>query len=364
MLSSPLASQQPLAQLAALPYPVYFVNQATKWQNLIQSQTLPDRLEPLYEQCIEGVDVWSVQTYLHLKQRGLNVYLAAHPVPNQICVVAYHHLSLRDLPFNSYIVACRLDSARPEICEQQTVMNKLCLEQPTDHFIPHWPQPILLPRDPERGTSVETLSFKGGPLNLAEPFRSPAFQQQLQEMGLKFTQSTGGWLNQYRDWGDYREVDVVLAVRNLTLTDFAVKPPIKLINAWQAGCPAILGPEPAYQDLRQSELDYIEVNSPETALAALQQLQTQPKLYTAMVENGLRRAKEFSTDQTALRWRNLLAGPITVGYEGWRQQSPVQKLVGRPLQFAYRAIRHKQAVKQYIYNRDHGPRPFDKTALR
>lgn len=36
-----------------------------------------------------------------------------------------------------------------------------------------------------------------------------------------------------------------------------------------AGCPALLGPEPAYQFLWKSELDYIEIRSPNDVISAI-----------------------------------------------------------------------------------------------
>jgi hypothetical protein len=47
-------------------------------------------------------------------------------------------------------------------------------------------------------------------------------------------------------WHDYSTDDLVLAVRDLTEKDALVKPASKLVNAWIAGVPALLGPEPAF----------------------------------------------------------------------------------------------------------------------
>ena len=43
--------------------------------------------------------------------------------------------------------------------------------------------------------------------------------------------------------------------------EYLIALPSKLINAWLAGCPGILGPESAFQQLRESELDYIEART-------------------------------------------------------------------------------------------------------
>jgi hypothetical protein len=351
-----------MLQLEPLPYPVYFVNEySDRWKDLLESDDLPSDIESLYERCVDGIDIWSAQVYIHLKQRGLNVHFTDRPVPEKICVISYHHLKVKRFAFNSYIVASQYDCARPEICEQRVVLNEIGVRGANDHFMPHWPHPILQPRDRSRGNRIENLIFKGGICNIAKPFLIPTFSESLRALGINFSLSTSDPNQQFRDWGDYRQTDVVLAVRNATEDDLKVKPAVKLINAWAAGCPAILGPEPAYQALRRSELDFIEVRSPEEAIVALQRLKNNPEYYAAMVENGLERAKEFTVDQLALQWRNLLAGSVAQGYEQWLQQSAMQKVVGRPLQFVNRVVKHKQQIKLYTYYRDNGPRLFPET---
>ncbi|NES22784.1 MAG: glycosyltransferase family 1 protein [Symploca sp. SIO3E6] len=347
-------------QLTPLKYPVYFVcKDIEKWPELINCDRLPSSLESLFDRCTEGVHVWSVQPYIYLKQHGLDVHLVPRCVPGKICVAPIHYLGLKDLPFNSYVVACRLDSARPEICEQQTVINELCLIKSTDHFLPQWVQPNLKPRDQSRGSKLENLVFKGSLNNLFEPFRSPEFMERLQSLGIRLTCTPQAPKEvQIKDWSDYTQADALIAVRNLTKYDYTVKPAAKLLNAWSAGCPAILGEEPAYQALRKSELDYIEVRSPDEVIAALSRLKNNPELYLAMVENGLKRAQEFTPYQISLLWRNLLAGSVTEGYEKWLKQSVVQKLIGRPIQFVQRAIQHKKERKYYLFNRDYDQRMF------
>ncbi|MET0656934.1 MAG: hypothetical protein ABW110_02105, partial [Steroidobacteraceae bacterium] len=80
----------------------------------------------------------------------------------------------------------------------------------------------------------------------------------------------------------------------------------KLYNAWLAGVPAILGPEIAYRHLRRSELDYIEVNSAAEALEAIERLRSDHLLYQAMIDNGVRRAEEFTVGRLTREWTSLL----------------------------------------------------------
>ena len=349
--------------LKPLPYPVYFVCEPAteEWNKLIHknnSSSAEEIIDKLFKhfseaRACDGAFNWSVQTYIQLKQRGLDVHLVSQPLAGSICVAPYDHLSARGLPFNAYMVACQYDRGRPEICEQRIVQNKLNLIDSTDHFLPHWPQPNLYPRDPSRGSLIENLVYKGREQHLAKSFKNPEFLGQLQSLDINFSFKTNASSNleqAWVDWNDYTTADVVLAVRDSTGYHLSFKPPSKLLNAWFAGCPALLGPEPAYQQLRESELDYIEVRSWEDAIAALRRLKDEPALYAAMAENGLRRAKDYTPDAIASRWRDVLAGPIASGYERWLHQSPVQKLLGRPVQFAFRLIQHNRTRRNFWAN--------------
>jgi len=271
-------------------------------------------------------------------------------------IIPYYYLSPKDLLFRSYVVACQHDTPYPHLCDRRIVLNHLQVFDEEHYFMPHRPQPQLKPRNPARGTLIRNLVFKGHEYNLFAPFRSEAFVSELTALGINLAISSQETASLFSDWCDYTEADVVLAVRNNTKYDIALKPALKLINAWFAGCPAILGPEPAYQALRQSELDYIEVRQPEEAIAALKYLQANPDVYVAMIENGFRRAQEFTPDRIAQHWHSLLAGPIAQGYEQWLRQSRLHKQIVRPVRFAWQGIRHKAAHRYYLRHIQQGQR--------
>ncbi len=353
-LKNPYFANQEI-NLDPLPYPVYFVTKDPKWQDLIDRPDLPP-VEALYERCVTGHDIWSAQAYVDLKQQGLDVHLVAKPIPGKICVIPYYYLQPKDLLFRSYVVACRYDTPFPAFGNQWIVINQAKIRDQFHHFLPHRPQPSLKPRNPERGTQIANLVFKGHDYNLYAPFRTSEFLQQLHDLNIRLMTDTEKSGSLFESWADYTDVDVVLAVRNNTKYDISLKPALKLINAWFAGCPALLGPEPAYQELRQSELDYIEVRTPEETVAALKYLQNHPEIYQAMIENGFRRAQEFTVGAILSQWRNLLAGPIAQGYEQWLRQSPIEKYAIRPIQYSTQVIQHRQAKKHYDQNIRQGTR--------
>ena len=68
----------------------------------------------------------------------------------------------------------------------------------------------------------------------------------------------------------------------------------------------MLGPEPAYRELRTTSLDFLETPTAEAVLDAIDRLQGEPGLYAAMVENGLRRAEAFTDQRITDRWMSLL----------------------------------------------------------
>lgn len=148
-------------------------------------------------------------------------------------------------------------------------------------------------------------------------------------------------------WHDYRHADVVLAVRNLTAKDALAKPASKLVNAWLAGVPAILGPEPAYREIRRSDLDYIEVKTAQEALDALARLRSTPGLYQAMVENGRKRGADFTEPATVRRWVDLLDGPVHEAYCAWQRRPASVVRLGQLMGIAmetHAKRRHRRSI--------------------
>ncbi|RUT08272.1 hypothetical protein DSM106972_014400 [Dulcicalothrix desertica PCC 7102] len=349
-----MQSEQLETKFTALPYPVTFVCRYwEKWSDLLSNDTqLPDP-NTIPERIVTNEECWIIMTYLHLKRRNLNVYLSNKFVQGSICVASALDFGIKQKTFSSFVVGCRSDGPRPALCDIAIVQNQANIKSSTDIFIPHWPQPGLIKRDSARGNHITNVVFKGSELNLYEAFRSPEFVRELENLGACL-QINGINTDKLLQWHDYSEADLVLAVRDLTEKDALVKPASKLINAWIAGVPALLGPEPAFQQLRQSHLDYIEIKTPESALSAIRRLMTDPSLYEQMLINGQKRALEFSTEQIALRWHKVLSTQVASSYSNWCKRSSINKIAN----FAVRAVNQKLAVRDADYHRIHGYRPI------
>jgi hypothetical protein len=161
-------------------------------------------------------------------------------------------------------------------------------------------------------------------------------------------------------WNDYRNCDLVLAVRDATEEDLKIKPASKLVNAWLAGVPALLGPEPAFAALRRSPLDYFEVRTPQDVLQAVRRLLDEPGLYEAMALQGRRRGEEFTHPRIAAEWHDLLGGPVAEDFLQWQTRSALSRTIFDPLVFGARAVRHKRNVRRYLRALEHGFRPISK----
>ena len=262
-----------------------------------------------------GEQVWVLQTYLRLARAGRPVELAATP-PGEGLIVFHAKQARalrrqRHLLGDAVLVAARADNRQPLIADFEIVQNGRFADGRRRFHVPHWPQPGLLPRDPARGTAVRRLVYKGFDGNLSPEFRRLEWRQLLAGRGIEWVVDAAPFAGretdaQAIDWPDFREADLILAVRPPDRRGATNKPASKLVNAWLAGVPALLGPEIAYRELRRSELDYCEVSSLAEAQAAVDRLLGDPGLYTAMVANGRARSADFTAAALLPRWETLL----------------------------------------------------------
>jgi hypothetical protein len=280
-----------------------------------------------------GEQVWVVQTYLRLARAGLPVELASAP-PGEGLIV-FHAKQARALRRqahllgNAVLVAARADNRQPLIADFEILQNAHFADGRRRFHVPHWPQPGLLPRDPARGTAIRRLVYKGFDGNLNPELRRPEWRQLLAERGIEWVVDAAPFAgretdSQAIDWPDFREADLILAVRPGDRHHTTNKPATKLVNAWLAGVPALLGPEVAYRELRRSELDYFEVSSLAEAQAAVDRLLADPALYKAMVENGRARAAGFTAEAIVPRWEKLLFETIpALAPPRWSRRVPL-----------------------------------------
>jgi hypothetical protein len=279
---------------------------------------------------------WTIQTFLYLREAGVPCTLTAS-LPDAGIVFAHGDFltrAMQALP-RQFLVEIKPD--RYLNCRHANFVIVQNRHDPIrsgwpralvpSAFVNYWPQPGLVPRDPSRDDRFENVCFMGN----REQFLADLAGVEAAVTGLGLT-----WRMPSRErWHDYSEVDAIVAVRPLddlasrpvaSVSSFTPnrKPASKLYNAWLAGVPAILSPEVAFEDLRRSELDYIEARTVPDVAEALRRLQADPALRRAMRENARRRAGEFTVTQIVNSWRSLIERRIVPAYNRWARL-PLQR---------------------------------------
>ena len=263
-----------------------------------------------------GIDVWIVQTYLHVRDAlaadGWNVSLVENFEPGTIAVAHWDELHrVRWRAPLSYLIGVRADRPPLLVADRVVRQNTLAADDARQIGIPLWPQPGIRPRNPDRGDRVLRAGYFGRLAMAPSFFSDPAFLRALAALGIEFVPSE-------HDWQDYREVDVVIAFRTATPLLLRHKPVTKLSNAWLAGVPAIVGPEPAYLDLRRNEYDMWVAHDGAAVLAALTRLVEDPAYYAAMRARAAERANEFDVPAIRDRWLAFFRNHVALAFTQWR----------------------------------------------
>jgi hypothetical protein len=273
----------------------------------------------------DGLFSWIIQTYLHLKSRGVACELVSS-IPDEGIVILPRKFVPDDLkPGKNLLFVMMKGDGKLHQYSQIHLIENLAENFTKDsrlwksHFIPLFPQPGLRPRDGQHGDRFENIAYFGLETNLAAELRSPEWKAELRSLGFN-------WMVVDRDrWHDYRNIDAVVAVRSFQEQGYNWKPASKLFTAWHAGVPAILGRESAYQVERKSELDYIEVSSPTEVINALKRLREDPIYRQKMIENGRLRAPKTNVDQISAQWQSFLTDIAIPAHAQWSKASSLEQ---------------------------------------
>lgn len=260
---------------------------------------------------------WILQTYLWLRRADYNVAISDR-LPKEGVVVLLVEPDMVASFLNQFkpphrrlfILTIRADiiGFRSSFGDADIVQNGRFADERRTFFVPHWPQPGLIPRDSSRGAQIQNIVFKGGYGSLHKDFRSERWHTYLHRRNLEFEIASAATEGHVPNWHDYQSADLVLAVRP-DFNDGGLryeKPASKLINSWHAEVPALLGPEYAYREMRATDLDYIEVNGVDEAIEAVEFLIAHPRHYLQMIQRGRERAQEVSPERITERWAEVL----------------------------------------------------------
>ena len=187
-------------------------------------------------------------------------------------------------------------------------------------FMPHWPQPNLIPRDPLRGERFETAAFFGDSSNLLYELAEPGFANRLRnEAGVRLE------IRGAEQWHDYSDVDLVLAIRDFSRARHLHKPATKLYNAWLAGVPLIGGRDSAYAAEARAGSDYLAAHSAEECIRLVKQLRNNQALRDSIVKSGQKKSASRSRDAVRKMWGNFCSVELPRRVQKWERKSRLGK---------------------------------------
>ena len=267
---------------------------------------------------------WTIQTCLYLKAFGFDCALTAS-LPDKGIILGHSDFLPNSFKpsFQQFIV-----EIKPDRILGCAYANFVIVQNKHDPlrrgigrllinsaFVNYWPQPDLRPRDESRGDRFENICFMGNPEQFLKSPEQLALE--LSKLGLNWE------MIPRKRWHDYSSVDAVVAVRAPQGSNKGPhyssnrKPATKLYNSWLAGVPAILSPEMAYQELRKTDLDFLEARDIPEILRAIKRLIREPQLRRSMAENGRIRGQEFSPVNIVEEWIGVLKDEIFPRYLRW-----------------------------------------------
>ncbi|MEX1119955.1 MAG: hypothetical protein WEB60_14305, partial [Terrimicrobiaceae bacterium] len=251
------------------------------------------------------VQCWIYQTWVHLSNAGFPAKLVHHMPEKGVVVALSGNLHPTFRPGKGlYVVGVVADGLPHPHVHWHILQNSAWAKQlGSSTYIPLWTQPNLVPRDPSRGNTLETLRFYGDGTNLAKELRDPAFVSHCWEALRLKVEARNANL-----WHDYSDTDCAFAIRAFDRAPCHHKPPTKLANAWLAGVPFIGGADSAYASEGRAGIDHMTCQTPQDFLNVLQKLKSDPALREGLVAQGKVAAKRHTIPALTSRWADFLSG--------------------------------------------------------
>ncbi|HLB33700.1 MAG: hypothetical protein A3F67_09680 [Verrucomicrobia bacterium RIFCSPHIGHO2_12_FULL_41_10] len=291
---------------------------------------IPESSLPNQKQHSMGtIPSWIYQTWLLLQTIGISCDLVSQ-VPKEGIVIVHGNSSatfLNDphqLPKDLFIVDVVADEFPHPAAHCYLVQNRAHAKRlPRSLFIPHWPQPNLIPRNPERGNQFENISFLGTLGNCDVTILSEEWNDRLRrEVGVYFE-----YKKDPIHWHDYSTTDCILAIRDFSRSQHFYKPATKLYNAWLAEVPFIGGRDSAYATDGHPGKDYLRATSLNQVVQYLQRLKEDHAFRASLVHQGQLSGEAFTRQATLERWQTLVQKTLPLLASHWLALSPSKRRI-------------------------------------
>ena len=264
---------------------------------------------------------WIYQTWAELRNT-CRVELVTQ-LPDEGAIITLSNLLHENFRANpkQFVVSAAADFLPHPGAQVQILQNAAHARRlPGTIFVPHWPQPGLVPRDPSRGQAVETAAFFGDPSNLAPEIARDEFSRQLiRETGVRLE------IREASQWHDFSNVDIAVAIRDFSRARHLGKPATKLYNAWLAGVPLIGGSDSAFSAEGKPGTDYLVAGSPDELLRQIRELKENPAAWQTIVDAGKASSAARSRDAIRKIWQHLCDSEIPRRFEAWEKKPPLEQ---------------------------------------
>ena len=267
---------------------------------------------------IASAQCWIFQTWLALERSGFPARLT-HSIPAEGVMVTLTScvpvgFRVPERVFFVGVVADYLAHPQAHLHVVQNVAHARRLHNSV--FVPHWPHPNLLPRDPARSDRFENVCFLGEKSNLARELADPVWQKRLKsDLGVDFIICGAD------RWHDYTEADCVVAVRGFNRSAYLQKPATKLYNAWLAGVPFIGGTDSAYAAEGERGQNFLRAQTVEELVGHIRRLKNEPDLRNRLVAAGRIAGQAVTPSAILQHWTRLLGETVQGAAERWRRKS-------------------------------------------
>ena len=161
--------------------PIYFYIPQEDWPINEMPKTADTYWAKFDGNLTSGVYAWTLQTYLRLKEDGFPCQLTG-TLPSEGIVLAHRcSLPIYLQPNPKLLIVClKADYEEHPYAQIHVVLNHQETKKVSNsYYIPHWPQPGLIPRSPERSLRFENIAYFGIEKNLAPELKEAAFQARL-----------------------------------------------------------------------------------------------------------------------------------------------------------------------------------------
>lgn len=286
----------------------------------------------------QGELTWCLQTFLNLsKSESLDVICSNKLQKDRINIIHSDTLLNFRGKDSHFIVCVQADYPRRHWSQYHIVQNKNQLLLNTS-YIPHWIQPGLIKRNPER-TGVKRVAYSGQTFNKNLAGTEETWKRILDPYGIEFVALSND------SWHNLSTIDVLIGIRSFDSNPYNNKPPSKLFNAWHAEIPFIGGHDSAYKQVGSPDEDYLLVKTQTDALTAILKLQDDANLYNKLVDNGKQKALLYNQETITKIWEDTLMNQILQRYNLWKSRSSYERLRFHAIS-NYGLLEHKS--KQFI----------------